>query len=386
MNELLLKEALAALARGWALTPLAGKKPILDAWQDRQMPTPAQVREWAAWGHNLGLRTGPVSGVLVIDHDPRHDDGTPLPALPRTVMVNTGGGGTHRYYRCPTDPPPNSNGRVHAAIDVRSVNGQAVFVGSIHPETSCPYLWAPGLDPDRVSLAEVPPGLLARMCTERERRAPAAPPGSPVLLSGDEQVRRARAYLAKVPGGISGEGGSRPCYRAACVLIHGFGLSQDDAFALLVSEYSPRCTPPWSEKELRHKVESAAKEKEAHGFVLEAHRGAPMWASEALAAPMPRRIVLPRRVSERTLELLRTGRDARYLRPDGSLDLAKAVFGAAISMLKAGLAPQAVTQALAASALRAPLLARGPEGMLWMAQRVDAARRAIEGDEGRRRA
>lgn len=216
------------------------------------------------------------------------------------------------------------------------------------------------------------------------RAAPAVAASLPHLLGSDEQGRRARAYLAKMPGGVCGEHGSIPCFRAACVLIHGFGLSQDDAFALLRAEYSPRCTPPWSEKELRHKVEDAAKQPGVRGFVLEAQRGVPTWATEAVSAPRPARIVLPQRVSKRMLELLRTGRDARYTAPDGTLDLTSAVFGAAISMLNAGMEPRQVTQAIAASALRAPLLARGPGGLLWMAERVDAARRTLEQD-GRRR-
>lgn len=379
----LLEEGLAALARGWALTPLRGKTPILDAWHERPTPTAAQVRQWVGWGRNLGLRTGPVSGVLVIDHDPRHDDGTPLPVLPVTPTVNTGGGGTHRYYRCPADAPPNSASKIHPALDVKSLGGQVVFVGSIHPDTRRPYLWAPGLGPDEVAMAEVPADLLTRM---RELPKPAVQPGPMPVLTDSERVRRARAYLAKVPGGVQGENGSKPCFRAACVLVHGFGLREDEAFALLLAEYSPRCTPPWSEKEIRHKVSSAVKQGSARGFVLEAGRSAPAWAGAALAAPAPERIVLPRRVSGRMLGLLRTGRDARYVRPDGTLDLAKAVFGAAISMLSAGMAPQQVTQAIAVSALRGPCLARGPGGLLWMAERVDTARRALGTERGRRHA
>lgn len=385
MNDVLLKAALAALARGWALTPLTGKRPILDAWQARPMPTAQAVAGWVAAAHNLGLRTGPISGVLVVDHDPRHDDGTPLPALPVTVTVNTGGGGTHRYYRCPTEPPPNSSRKIHPALDVKSLGGQVVFVGSLHPQTGRAYVWAPGLDPVTTAMAEVPPDLLARM--HAAKQPPVAAVSTAIhVLDNETRTRRARAYLARVPGGVSGEGGSRFCFRAACVLFHGFGLSQDDTFALLLAEYSPRCTPPWSEKELRHKVDDAAKQPGVRGFVLEARSGIPAWATEAAAAPLPARIVLPRRVSKRMLELLRTGRDDRHMKPDGTLDYPRAVFGAAISMLKAGMAPQAVTQAIAASALRGPLLARGPGGLLWMAERVDAARRTLEQDARRRHA
>ena len=42
-------------------------------------------------------------------------------------------------------------------------------------------------------------------------------------------------------------------------LVRGFALSTDDALDLMAREWNMRCRPPWSERELRHKVEQAAK-------------------------------------------------------------------------------------------------------------------------------
>jgi hypothetical protein len=44
---------------------------------------------------------------------------------------------------------------------------------------------------------------------------------------------------------------------AAC-LVHGFALGEPNALALL-AEWNRVCVPPWSERELRHKIESAGK-------------------------------------------------------------------------------------------------------------------------------
>jgi hypothetical protein len=65
---------------------------------------------------------------------------------------------------------------------------------------------------------------------------------------------RARRWLAKVPGAESGKGGHDATFRVSCRLQEKFGLSKDETFWLLVTEYNPRCRPPWSEAELRHKV------------------------------------------------------------------------------------------------------------------------------------
>lgn len=66
---------------------------------------------------------------------------------------------------------------------------------------------------------------------------------------------RAQKYVAQMPPAIAGSGGSVACMAVAKVLLDGFALSEEDSFAIL-TEYSARCSPPWSENELRHKMRS----------------------------------------------------------------------------------------------------------------------------------
>jgi hypothetical protein len=68
-------------------------------------------------------------------------------------------------------------------------------------------------------------------------------------------VERARAYVEKMPGAISGAGGHDATFAVACALVK-FGLSPDEAWPLLL-EYNQRCTPAWVEREMRHKLEDA---------------------------------------------------------------------------------------------------------------------------------
>ncbi len=82
-------------------------------------------------------------------------------------------------------------------------------------------------------------------------------------------IERARKYLDQVPAAISGQGGHNACFHAACVLLLGFELTQDAALVLL-SEYNQRCKPPWSERELRHKIQSAAKQPGQRGYLRDA--------------------------------------------------------------------------------------------------------------------
>ncbi len=85
---------------------------------------------------------------------------------------------------------------------------------------------------------------------------PLAPAPAPPALS--HLVYRASRYLARIDGAVSGQAGHQTTWDAAIALVRGFSLPTDVALDLLLNEYNPRCSPPWSEKELRHKVDSAA--------------------------------------------------------------------------------------------------------------------------------
>jgi hypothetical protein len=74
----------------------------------------------------------------------------------------------------------------------------------------------------------------------------------------DQRIERARRYLAKLPGAVSGDGGHTATFNAVASIMFGFDLDEDTTYNLIASEYNPRCDPAWSERELQHKIKSAA--------------------------------------------------------------------------------------------------------------------------------
>ena len=70
--------------------------------------------------------------------------------------------------------------------------------------------------------------------------------------------QRSITYLNAMPPAISGSGGHSQTYAAATALVHGFGIEPATSLVLLTDHYNPRCIPPWSDKELQHKVNQAA--------------------------------------------------------------------------------------------------------------------------------
>ncbi|MBC2596282.1 hypothetical protein H5P28_18600 [Ruficoccus amylovorans] len=73
-----------------------------------------------------------------------------------------------------------------------------------------------------------------------------------------DRKSKARAYLETCPPAISGQGGHNQTFKVACALVQRFLLSREEALEQL-RMYNLRCEPPWSEKELAHKVDDALK-------------------------------------------------------------------------------------------------------------------------------
>ena len=84
----------------------------------------------------------------------------------------------------------------------------------------------------------------------------------------DIRIERATKYIAALPSAISGENGHGAAFAAARAAVRGFALPADAAFSLLWGEFNPRCEPPWTEAELRHKVDDAAKGSGDRGYLI----------------------------------------------------------------------------------------------------------------------
>lgn len=103
-------------------------------------------------------------------------------------------------------------------------------------------------------------------------------------------VERARRYIAKCPPAISGQGGHDATFHTAAVLVHGFDLCHGEAM-LLLQEWNQSCQPPWSERELRHKIESASRATHTHprGYLAGSSVGPDSRRNYRIGAPAPAR-------------------------------------------------------------------------------------------------
>jgi RecA-family ATPase len=148
-------------------------------------------------------------------------------------------------------------------------------------------------------------------------------------------VDQARRYVSKIPGAVSGSGGHNDTFQVACVLVQGFGLSVSEARPIL-EEFNSRCQPAWSEKELDHKLTTAAAEpghKTQEGMKPRGHmvRRGVRYAYKApapLAAPSPvvNATASPAQASKSRRYDLNKGAILPEPVPDGTRALLRAAF------------------------------------------------------------
>lgn len=239
---------------GWSVVPIAprAKRPLV-AWTDfqRRIASEVEITAWfARWPDaNLGIVTGSVSGLVVIDIDPSHG-GTqsllrieaPHGALPATVEVLTGGGGRHLYFRHPGHLVAN---RVGAApgIDLRADGGLVVAPPSIHP-SGRPYRFALGRSPDSMPLAALPAWLMAAVDAPTH--------GHPVGY-----------WRTLLKAGVK-EGGRNSAIASLTGHLLWHGVDPMVATELLLCWNAVRADPPMSSDEVARTVDSVRRLRDRH--------------------------------------------------------------------------------------------------------------------------
>ncbi len=67
-----------------------------------------------------------------------------------------------------------------------------------------------------------------------------------------------RSFISKFEGAVSGQAGHNKTFYVACKVRDRLkGLFSPEECLPIMQEYNERCDPPWSDKELLHKLKSA---------------------------------------------------------------------------------------------------------------------------------
>ena len=262
--------------------PFKSKNPGIEGWQNLCF-TRDQLAGGFAGRTNIGVVLGaPSRGVIDVDLDHALAIELAPQYLPPTKAIFgraskrrshweyklTREAETKKFTFPKSEPKRELDGKM--IVEFRSTGCQTVFPGSVH-ESGEPIEWASDGDPAEVDPDELLASI-AELALEVQRRSGYKPDDATikVLQSPSRDGRdgrtintaplgvidRARKYLGKMPPAVSGGGGHDQTIYVAGKLIRGFGLPREQALQLL-REYNQRCKPPWSEKELAHKIDDA---------------------------------------------------------------------------------------------------------------------------------
>ena len=241
------------LARGWSVLPLcSGEKWPLIRWEhlQHQRPSEQDVDEWfQRWPDaNIGIVTGEISNLIVLDIDPKHGGDTSLERLEdkfrplsATVEAVTGGGGRHIYFAHPGSLTRNRAGLAQG-IDLRGDGGYIVAPPSIHP-SGRPYEWAPRHSPDEITLAPLPRWIFV----------PIGPRMGRSLPQWRQLVRE---------GVPEGERNSTIASLTGHLLWH--GVDAEIALELMLAWNRMRCRPPLDDAEVAQVVASITRLHESN--------------------------------------------------------------------------------------------------------------------------
>jgi hypothetical protein len=273
------EHALEAAARGFAVFPVAGKRPLLSWRADSSNDADAvRAMPWAD-ATGIGVDCG-KSGLVVVDID----DLDAVPALAEeigwdptgdeTLISRTGRGGMHIFYRAGAAEVRNSASKVVQGVDIRGSGGFVVIPPSLHDNGSR-YEWLTGHEPAPI------PERMVEVFNYREEKVQVDTPGSisherwglAALAAGAHDIEQSppgqrnnelNAVAYRIFGIVKGGHLDHDTARARLVRagLH-VGLASDEVERTLLSA--------WESSEPRHPSEENS---------LVAHRPEPARATE----------------------------------------------------------------------------------------------------------
>ena len=236
---------------GYHLVPCAyGSKTPLIKWKDADC-SHRLIDEWfdrAGGFVNLAIHAG-RSGIVGLDADTEEaSEWIARRCPPSDMFATTPSGGLHVYFRAPVDPPKIGVNLFGIGLDVRSRSSLLLASPSWSRERGRRWRWQGDVLPPG-ELPELPIGVFP------VEHLPERKPPPPGMRRGIGNIRDVTRWIMAVPS-VQGHGGSNGCFKVACRLVDA-GFSWEEAMHWFRAWNASVPEPPWSERELEHKLRSA---------------------------------------------------------------------------------------------------------------------------------
>jgi P4 family phage/plasmid primase-like protien len=262
-------EAKALIAKGLKVVPLwyksgTGKGCHVTAWGVKNF-SPEQIVRYLRTepDASIGVQMGPVSRIVDFEYDSeaQRDKIAEIfgGELPTGCPLYKSANGAHYWFAY----DPRLAETNYSNLPIKLDNGETLIVrlgacGASQSEVPPGHgkQWLPGR-----SIHEIDPPALPESVVEHllaHKREPLADDSTddPDDEATAEQMDRCRQALADLPDAISGHGGHDVTLRAACD-IRRHRIYGEQAFELLQEWNAVKCSPGWTDNELRHKLNAA---------------------------------------------------------------------------------------------------------------------------------
>jgi putative DNA primase/helicase len=265
-----LEAALAYSRRGWPIFPCRERQPgrkrpyTLHGFHDASRDPDTVTKWWGdCWPEALiGLPTGQVSGVVVLDVDTKNDAANGFDTLedlgrstlPETPMAHTPSGGEHVYYEAGDRELKNSAGLIGPGLDVRATGGYVII-----PSPGSGYMWDPQWNFDTVLPVSAPAWLWPPKVSRPAPGRPMAPVAG-IGPYGEACINSACDAIWRAPPGQQERTLNAECFSigtlaGAGVVPEAIALRALLRAATAMRDYDPAF--PWRPEEIDYKIKRA---------------------------------------------------------------------------------------------------------------------------------
>lgn len=225
---------------GYSVIPISDdKKPVMK-WKKYQSEhaTEADCEKWFEKGYRVGIVTGMISNLAVVDCDKRCDAMWFYQNRAKSPVIAKTRRGFHFYFKHPGVHVPNSTS--HEMYDIRGDGGFVVAPPSQFGEVKYEFI-----NDHKLKARMELPLFDMNWCPR------------PASEDCGKKIKDGMKYILNIEA-VMGAGGDRQTYRAACCLKDA-GMSEAEALAAMCEWNQIKADPPWGVDDLLRKVQEAYK-------------------------------------------------------------------------------------------------------------------------------
>lgn len=218
-----------------------GKHPCTPNGLTNATTNPEWIKAWWRkwpWA-NVAILTGPPSGIIALDIDPKSNGDNSLDdltdkygPLPHTVTAITGSGGQHYLFQHLGFRIKNSSSEIAPGIDIKGDRGYIIATPSHHISGNC-YEWEASSEPGMIPIAPIPQFLLSLIQATTQKPS-SSKNETTILASKPIPEGQRNAHLMSCAGTMVRR-----------------GMTPQAVIAALHAENEHRCQPPLDTDEVK---------------------------------------------------------------------------------------------------------------------------------------